>query len=251
MVAGGGAPPMPTNVVFRADLDLGRAQPARATATCLVDLGLPCRIACVDCCREPAAPAAMASARQRLLGAALATSPRRLRAVFYGGDVFTVPHAFAALLTDVGAECEARGREFQALVLSDGVAWDLPLCRELARRGTSCMQVTLEGPAELHDRLRPLASGGGSFQRILDSLRYERDAVPVVVRMNALPGDRAVDSLAAVLEGAGLFAGPNPIVLFVAPPAPYREQVLDLLALVDARGPRPGCGASLGLRHAA
>ncbi|HEX7624851.1 MAG TPA: radical SAM protein [Anaeromyxobacteraceae bacterium] len=242
---------MPVDVVFRAELDRGRVQPAPETATCLVDLGLPCHLACPDCCREPAAPAALGSARQRLLGAAVAASPRRLRTVFYGGDVFTAPHAFAALLAEVGAECEVHGRELQALVLSDGVDWDRHRCQELARRGVACMQVTLDGPAELHDRLRPLATGGGSFQRILDSLRYQRDALPVVVRMNALPGDPAVETLAEVLERAGLFAEPNPIVLYVAPPALYREQVLDLLHLVDARGPRPGCGAALGVGDAA
>jgi hypothetical protein len=239
---------MPVNVVFRAELDRGPARPAPETATCLVDLGLPCHLACLDCCREPAA---MGSARRRLLGAALAASPRRLRAVFYGGDVFTMPHAFAALLADLGAACGVHGRELQALVLSDGVGWDRHLCQELARRGVACMQVTLDGPAELHDRLRPLATGGGSFKRILDSLRYQRDAMPLVVRMNALPGDPAVEALAEVLEGAGLFAEPNPIVLYVAPPAPYRDQVLDLLQLVDSRGPRPDCGAAPGLRDAA
>ncbi len=44
-----------------------------------------------------------------------------------------------------------------------------------------------------------------------------------------------VEALAGLLDRRGLFGGPHPVLLFVAPPAPYREQVLDLLELVDRK----------------
>lgn len=223
---------MGPRVVFREELRGNLELALPPTATCLVDLGLPCHLACAVCWRaQPPRVGGLAAARSQLLAAVSCAPAERLRAVFHGGDVFTAPHAFAALLADAGAACEERGRALEALVLSDGVGWTVDAVRDLARRGVRLVQVTLEGRAELHDRQRPLIGGGGSFSHILASLR-QRGALPVVVRMNAMAGDREVDALAGVVDREGLFGGENPVLLYVAPPAPYREQVLDLLELV-------------------
>lgn len=225
---------MQPRIVYRDEVGTRRGLADAQTATCLVDLGLPCPLACPVCWRgQRTAPGGLASARAQLLAAAEAAPARDLRAVLYGGDPFAVPHAVSALLADASAACEEHGRAFDALVVSGGVGWSGRSVRDLARYGARLVQVTLEGRRELHDRLRPLAAGGGSFDPILASLAAHRSALPVVVRMNALRGDAEIDALAEVLERAGLFAPPGPVLLYVAPPAPYREQVLDLLALAE------------------
>ena len=232
---------MAQRVVFRDELRAGQEPPAPRTATCLVDLGLPCHVACTACWRGGlVSPGGLAAARSLLLSAASAAPPGRLRAVFFGGDVFTVPHAFTALLADAEAACDEHGRDFDAIVFSDGVSWTPQVVRELVRRRVRLVQVVLEGTRQLHDRVRPLAGGGGSFDPILASLRDHRGALPVVVRMNALPGEGEVGALAEALEREGLFAEPNPVQLYVAPPAPYRQQVLELLELVDRAPPASG-----------
>lgn len=40
----------------------------------------------------------------------------------------------------------------------------------LYSRGLRRLQLTLDGPPEIHDRRRPMASGRGTFQRVLDNL---------------------------------------------------------------------------------
>ena len=236
---------MGPRVVYREKLPPGRDHAAPRTATCLIDLGLPCHLACAACWRAtPPNLGGLSAARAHLLAAARSAPPGRLRAVFFGGDVFTTPHAFTALLADAAAACEEHGRVLEALVLSDGVDWSDATVRDLGRRGVRLVQVTLEGPAALHDRLRPLVSGSGSFVRIVESLVRHRGALPVVVRMNASADDEEVRRLVEVLEREGLFAGPNPVLLYVAPPAPYREQILDLLELVE----REPAALSAGIR---
>jgi uncharacterized protein len=225
---------MGPRVVYREKLPPGRDRASPRTATCLIDLGLPCHLACTACWRTGAPNlGGLSAARSHLLAAARSAPPGRVRAVFFGGDVFTAPHAFTALVADAAAACEEHGRALESLVLSDGVDWSDAVVRDLGRHGVRLVQVTLEGSSPLHDRLRPLASGGGSFACILESLVQHRDALPVVVRMNASADDEEVGRLVDVLEREGLFAGPNPVLLYVAPPAPYREQVLDLLELVE------------------
>ena len=225
---------MGPRIVFREKLPGWPERAAPRTATCLVDLGLPCHLACTACWRAtPPNLGGLAAARSHLLAAASSAPPGRLRAVFFGGDVFTAPHAFSALLAEAGAACEEHGRELEALALSDGVDWSDEVVRDIAWRGVRLAQVTLDGRAELHDRQRPLAAGGGSFGRILESIEHHRGALPIVVRMNASADDVEVDALAKVLDRAGLFDGSNPVLLYVAPPTPYREQVLELLELVE------------------
>ena len=53
--------------------------------------------------------------------------------------------------------------------------------------GVSCFQVSLDGPAEVHDRTRVRARGGGSFQRIwthLLAMRQVQHTFEVVVRLH-------------------------------------------------------------------
>lgn len=233
---------MARRVVLREELAAHPPPSAARTATCIVDLRLPCHLACTACWR-PAPPSlgGLAAARSQLLAAATAAPEGRLRAVFFGGDVFAAPHAVAGLLADACGACEEHGRGLDALVLSDGVGWTDAAVADLVRRGVRLAQVTLDGRAALHDRLHPLTGGGGSWEPIVASLAEHRGPLQVVVRMNADADDPEVEALADALEARGLFAGPNPVLLYVAPPAPYREQVRDLLELAD--GPARGLGA--------
>lgn len=236
---------MARHVVLREELAAHRPPPGARTATCIVDLRLPCHLACATCWRPaPPSPGGLAAARSQLLAAATAAPGGRLRAVLFGGDVFAAPHAIAGLLADACSACDEHGRGLDALVLSDGVGWTDAAVADLARRGVRLAQVTLDGRAAPHDRLHPLVGGGGSWEPIVASLAEHRGPLRVVVRMNAGAGDPEVEALADALEARGLFDGPNPVLLYVAPPAPYREQVRDLLEL--AEGPAGALGAAPG-----
>lgn len=237
--------PMARRVVLREELAAHPPPAAARTATCIVDLRLPCHLACAACWRPaPPSPGGLAAARSQLLAAATAAPEGRLRAVFFGGDVFVAPHAVAGLLADACSACEEHGRGLDALLLSDGVGWTDAAVGDLVRRGVRLAQVTLDGRAALHDRLHPLTGGGGSWEPIVASLAEHRGPLRVVVRMNADADDPEVEALADALEARGLFAGPNPVLLYVAPPAPYREQVRDLLELADGPARAFAAGAS-------
>jgi uncharacterized protein len=83
-----------------------------------------------------------------------------------------------------------------------------------ARRVTHA-QVTLDGGPEHHDRMRPLASGRGTFATILDNLVSVADIIDVTIRVNIDGGN--VDGYRELLDiladnglagRIGVYAGP-------------------------------------------
>jgi hypothetical protein len=227
-----------SRIVYARDLPRPLAPPLR---TAVVELGFPCHVACRDCLRGDVGE------RPACYGLALRRLEREraqgggLRALFYGGDPYADPKAFLELLVRVSAAGTA---PFEAAALSDGVAWSWPLSRAFARAGLTTVQVTLEGGPAAHDAARPGRGGEPTFDRIVASLAYHRDALRAVVRLHAEPGDAAVDAVAARLERAGLFAAPDPVTLLVAPRASYHAQARDLAALLALPGGAPAVSAS-------
>src|SRR4029077_1144222 len=45
-------------------------------------------------------------------------------------------------------------------------------------------QITLDGPAETHDLMRPLRNGKGTFDVILDNVVASADLIPISIRVN-------------------------------------------------------------------
>ena len=140
--------------------------------TFLVDLGLPCQLGCVACERRAVhpSPSALDVARRRLLLAAEHESVATVRAVFYGGEPFGAPGAIARLANEVRTACRHRGAAFEPYLISTGVAWSAEGAALFSAAGVRRVQVTLAGTREVHDRLRPMKDGGGSFDVILRSL---------------------------------------------------------------------------------
>lgn len=239
-------------VLFHAEQPIPPSGPVPGRATRLVDLGFPCALACPRCDHTPSAPS-YHRARRRLLEAAGSPEVRELRAGFYGGDPFALPRSFEALLEEVHDECARRGKSFRAVALSTGMQWSAERLRRACALGVGAVQVVLDGPPELHDPRHPSGehgAAGGSFSRIVETLKYERGGAPVVVRTDATLGAEALEDLANRLDDEGLFAQPNPVTLLVAELAPYPVQARDLLELAIDGSPGDGWRAA-GARSSA
>jgi uncharacterized protein len=97
------------------------------------------------------------------------------------------------------------GFEYKAQFVTNGYLLDRARVEHLVRLGVREVQVTVDGPAAVHDRRRVLLGGQGTFARIMENLSAGADLAQFQLRINV---DRrnAASSLEVVeaLERAGL-----------------------------------------------
>ena len=126
---------------------------------------------------------------------------------WFGGEPLVGKKPLLALSDRFIEKCDAAGVEYSAQMTTNGYLLTEQTCVELKQRRLGSVQVGLDGPEDIHDRMRPLASGAGSFRRIMENLHYAVEHFDIHVRVNisAENFDR-VEELFIALKEEG-FAG--------------------------------------------
>ncbi len=115
-----------------------------------------------------------------------AGSLRELHVTWYGGEpllprslevVRNLSRAFIEL-------SEKHGMEYNAHLVTNGYLLDRPKMEELASLKVGKVQVTLDGPPEIHDKRRHLTGGQGTFDRIVQNLEDTLDLAEFQLRIN-------------------------------------------------------------------
>lgn len=155
---------------------------------------LACNFACSYCfeqhCGGPMSPeiqdALVEFVRTRVLrhGASLSVE-------WFGGEPLLALPVIEHLTERLESACreEGAGTPRGSMVTNGYLLTPQNVSRLLAAHISSA-QVTLDGPAEVHDRRRPLSGGGGSFRRIIENLKQLPESFHVCVRINVNGGNR-------------------------------------------------------------
>jgi uncharacterized protein len=109
---------------------------------------------------------------------------RSFNCSWYGGEPLVGKRPLLRLSKAFIALCDEADVAYQANIVTNGYLLDERTCRELRDCRVTFCQVTLDGPPDVHDRMRPLAGGGPSFARIVENLRHAVEYFAVAVRMN-------------------------------------------------------------------
>jgi uncharacterized protein len=181
-----------------------------------------CNLACTYCYQEPFDPAGGGLMTDEVVDAFFAYVDRHHSSetlapyvTLFGGEPLRDTPAHHAR---IGRFLRgAAGRELGVAIVTNGD--DLvSFVPELARGPVKEVQVTIDGPAAVHDRRRPHASGRGTFERVVAGVDALVTAgVPVNLRVVA---DR--DNLPALPELATLAAAKGWLEL---PPSRFKTQV--------------------------
>lgn len=126
---------------------------------------------------------------------------RSLSIVWYGGEPLMGRDSIFRLSDRLIAYCDKRGVEYSAGIVSN--AWFLTgeIAAQLYARRVKWVQVTIDGDRETHDQMRPLTSGHGTFDRILDNIGQTLDETSMGVNCRVNVGQRNVDRANAMLDG--------------------------------------------------
>jgi uncharacterized protein len=127
------------------------------------------------------------------------------RATWFGGEPLVGKRPLIELSDAFIERCDAAGVDYSASIVTNGYLLDEDMCVKLRDRRVDAVQVGLDGPPDVHDRMRPLAGGGASFERIVANLRTAVHYLPVTVRVNVdLDNFDRVDELLERLATEGL-----------------------------------------------
>lgn len=128
-----------------------------------------------------------------------------LRVTWYGGEPLVGRRPLYALSEAFIERCDAASVRYSAHIVTNGYLLDEATCRRLRDYRVGHAQVTLDGPPDVHDRMRPLAGGGGTFHKIVQNLRHAVDHLPISIRINVDAGNVGrLEELLQLLAEAGL-----------------------------------------------
>jgi uncharacterized protein len=107
-----------------------------------------------------------------------------LTVTWFGGEPLVGKVPLLALSDAFIERCDRAGVAYGATITTNGYLLDEQTCVELAQRRVRHAQVCLDGPPDVHDRMRPLLNGKGTLRRIVENLHHAVEHLTVAVRMN-------------------------------------------------------------------
>jgi uncharacterized protein len=123
-----------------------------------------------------------------------------IRLSWFGGEPLLAKHVVFELAEFVERRCAESGCiHLPGSVTTNGYFLSIAIVERLIAAGQTQFHISLDGVGDDHDRSRPLASGGGSFQRIwanLDALRRSSLEFELVFRVHyGFPAAEATEAL--------------------------------------------------------
>ncbi len=108
----------------------------------------------------------------------------RFHVTWFGGEPLLGTDRIYRLSEEFLARTSAAGVAYSADIVTNGYLLTRETAERLRHYGVTDAQVTLDGPPETHDRMRPLASGRPTFETILDRIDEAADVLSISVRVN-------------------------------------------------------------------
>jgi uncharacterized protein len=103
---------------------------------------------------------------------------------FYGGEPLLSKGPIKYISEALQAFTRERGAEYAFTLVTNGSLFTRKVAEELAPVGLRAIKVTLDGPAEIHNRYRPFRTGAGSFDVIVRNLKETCDIVKIGIGGN-------------------------------------------------------------------
>lgn len=95
---------------------------------------------------------------------------RELSLTWFGGEPLLCAETICRLTMHLKRASEQRGVEFRALLATNGYSLGATMTRRLLEAGVRYFHVTIDGPRDVHDRMRFLEDGGATFERVLSNV---------------------------------------------------------------------------------
>lgn len=123
--------------------------------------------------------------------------PQNIDVCYIGGE----PLINVKAIEKIALELNGLNSRISSVVVTNGTLLNEQLVKKLKKLGISKYQVTIDGPAEIHDKLRPFDNGRGSFSEIIRNISQVDDLCEISLNINLSKGNaHSVKELLSVLE---------------------------------------------------
>ncbi|AWR97432.1 radical SAM protein [Acidianus sulfidivorans JP7] len=106
---------------------------------------------------------------------------RKVRVTYFGGEPLLVLDKIELISKELMSRFQDK---YSFSIVTNGSLLNSRILDKLNSLGLKYVQITLDGPREIHDKRRYFIGGKGSFDLILNNLKYAQDHTNVVLRIN-------------------------------------------------------------------
>lgn len=108
----------------------------------------------------------------------------KVNIMFYGGEPLLNIEGIALIGNKLKKELEQKNIEFSSSMISNGVNLNLDVIEMLKAVNLSQIQITLDGPKEIHDTRRCSKDGCSYFDTILNNIKVASKYFNIILRVN-------------------------------------------------------------------
>ena len=94
----------------------------------------------------------------------------------YGGEPMFNPKCSLYILEEISSWGEANNIGVNIHIISNGTLFTPKIVAKLAKLPVTTIMITIGGPKEVHDKIRPYKNGKGSYDDIINSLKLLKEA---------------------------------------------------------------------------
>lgn len=98
---------------------------------------------------------------------------------FYGGEPLLSQDLIKYISRELKSFVEERGASYSFSLVTNGALLKRRIAEELAKLGLRSVKITLDGPADIHNRNRPFKSGAPSFDTLIRNIKDTWDIVKI------------------------------------------------------------------------
>jgi uncharacterized protein len=195
-----------------------------------IGMTMACNFACPYCFEEhrpehmtrETAEAVVAFVAQKIAAA----GARSVHVNWFGGEPLLNLDVMCELSDRLRAEAARAGAAYASMAITNGALLTRPVAERMSAAGIGLVQVTLDGPRDIHDARRPFKGGQPSFDRIVGNLREVGAAIRVIVRVNVDQDNHPrIGELVRALDEAGVLAAGGIERIYAGKLTTYTEQV--------------------------
>ena len=212
--------------LLRASFERGKTAMNRLSLT--IAPTLRCNFRCTYCYQsgkgqamtEGVVRAVVAMARERTpLNGALSVS-------WFGGEPLLELPIVESLTTSLKAICVEKKARYSASMITNGYLLSEDTARRLLASEVRRVQITMDGPPDIHDRRRVLRGGRPTFSAIIENIKKAPRELAISLRLNADKLNRGrIDEFLDILVREGL---QRRVGFYIGQVQPYTEVCRDV-----------------------